>query len=237
MLGTIFHEVLYKPLLNALIFIYEIIPGNDLGIAIILLTVLIKVILLPLSKKSIESQKALSKLQPEIKKIQDKYKNDKEKQAKAMMEFYKQNKINPASGCMPLLIQLPILIALYKVFLTGLNSDVLPDLYSFMPHPEHINSMFLGFVNLAERNIPLALIAGGLQYIQTKMIMPKMTQSKKSEPDFASIMNKQMIYMMPVMTVMISLSFPAGLPLYWITVTLFAIGQQHFVMKKQNNEK
>ncbi len=234
MIDIIFHEVLYRPLLNSLIFIYEFIPGHDLGIAIIILTILIKVILLPLSRKSIESQKALSKLQPEIKKIQAKYKNDKEKQARAIMEFYKQNKINPASGCLPLLIQLPILIALYKVFLSGLNSKVVADLYSFMPQIEHINPMFLGRVDLSERSIPLAVIAGGLQYIQTKMITAKQTQGKDKKSDFASIMNQQMLYMMPIMTAIIALNFPAGLPLYWIVVTLFTISQQYFIMKKNN---
>jgi len=234
MIDIIFHEVLYRPLLNSLIFIYEFIPGHDLGIAIIILTILIKVILLPLSRKSIESQKALSKLQPEIKKIQAKYKNDKEKQAQAIMEFYKQNKINPASGCLPLLIQLPILIALYKVFLSGLNSKVVADLYSFMPQIEHINPMFLGRVDLSERSIPLAVIAGGLQYVQTKMITAKQTQGKDKKSDFASIMNQQMLYMMPIMTAIIALNFPAGLPLYWIVVTLFTISQQYFIMKKNN---
>lgn len=234
MIDIIFHEVLYRPLLNSLIFIYEFIPGHDLGIAIIILTILIKVILLPLSRKSIESQKALSKLQPEIKKIQAKYKNDKEKQARAIMEFYKQNKINPASGCLPLLIQLPILIALYKVFLSGLNSKVVADLYSFMPQIEHINPMFLGRVDLSERSIPLAVIAGGLQYVQTKMITAKQTQGKDKKSDFASIMNQQMLYMMPIMTAIIALNFPAGLPLYWIVVTLFTISQQYFIMKKNN---
>jgi len=234
MIDIIFHEVLYRPLLNSLIFIYEFIPGHDLGIAIIILTILIKVILLPLSQKSIESQKALSKLQPEIKKIQAKYKNDKEKQARAIMEFYKQNKINPASGCLPLLIQLPILIALYKVFLSGLNSKVVADLYSFMPQIEHINPMFLGRVDLSERSIPLAVIAGGLQYIQTKMITAKQAQGKDKKSDFASIMNQQMLYMMPIMTAIIALNFPAGLPLYWIVVTLFTISQQYFIMKKNN---
>ena len=234
MIDIIFHEVLYRPLLNSLIFIYEFIPGHDLGIAIIILTILIKVILLPLSRKSIESQKALSKLQPEIKKIQAKYKNDKEKQARAIMEFYKQNKINPASGCLPLLIQLPILIALYKVFLSGLNSKVVADLYSFMPQIEHINPMFLGRVDLSERSIPLAVIAGGLQYVQTKMITAKQAQGKDKKSDFASIMNQQMLYMMPIMTAIIALNFPAGLPLYWIVVTLFTISQQYFIMKKNN---
>lgn len=238
MIDVIFHELLYRPLLNSLIFIYNVVPYHDLGIAIIILTIIIKVILLPLSKKSIESQKALSKLQPEIKKIQAKYKNDREKQARAMMEFYKQNKINPASGCLPLLIQLPILIALYRVFLTGLNSRVIVDLYSFMPQIEHINPMFLGMIDLSQRNIPLAVIAGGLQYIQTKMITPKVTKKTSgTKLDFSSMMSQQMMYMMPIMTVIIALSFPAGLPLYWIVVTLFAIGQQYFIMKKKNNNK
>jgi len=122
LLIQIFNEVLYRPLFNVLIWLYDVLPGHDLGIAIIILTAAIRLLLYPLSKKAIKSQKALTGLQPKIKEIQKKYK-DKADQAKATMELYRQYRINPMSGCLPILIQLPILIALYRVFFTGLDPE------------------------------------------------------------------------------------------------------------------
>jgi len=221
---TIFNESLYRPLFNALVWLYNFIPGNDLGIAIILLTVLIRFILYPLSKKAIQSQKAISKLQPKIKEIQKKYKN-KEEQAKAMMEFYKKYKVNPMAGCLPILIQLPILIALYRVFFSGLNPEALSTLYGFIERPEVLNVMFLGLINLSQRSIFLAILAGAFQFIQSRMIMP---QSQGGTKDFQSMMTQQMIYMMPLITIFIAWNLPSALPLYWIVITLFGIIQQHF---------
>ena len=228
----IFNEVLYKPLFNALILLYDIIPGHDLGIAIIVLTVIIRFLLYPLSQKAIKSQKSLTELQPKIKEIQKKYK-DKAEQAKATMDLYRQYKINPMSGCLPILIQLPILIALYSVFYTGLDPERLNGLYGFVVRPEVLNPMFLGAINLSERNIPLALLAGFLMFVQSKMMMskssPLKTQGTKiGKTDFSSMMSHQMTYLMPIVTVFISWTLPAGLPLYWAVITLFGIIQQYF---------
>jgi len=230
---NIFNQVLYYPLFNALIWFYNNISFHDLGIAIIILTVLIRFILYPLSKKAIQSQKAMSALQPKIKELQKKYKN-KEEQAKMMMALYKENKVNPMAGCLPILVQFPILIALYRVFFTGLDPEKLNGLYSFVQKPESLNFVFLGLIDLSVRSITLAVIAGILQFIQAKMIMPKKDNSKKKDGlkignlDFSSLMGQQMTYFMPVITVFIALSLPAALPLYWIVITLFGIIQQHF---------
>ncbi len=227
---TIFNEALYRPLFNALIWIYNIIPGNDLGIAIILLTVLIRFILYPLSKKAIQSQKAINVLQPKIKEIQKKYKN-KEEQAKIMMELYKKHKVNPMAGCLPILVQLPILIALYRVFFSGLNPETLNILYSFVQRPDSLDLMFLGIINLSQKNIFLAILAGGFQFIQSKMILPKKITNKKSKSgglDFSSMMSQQMLYFMPIITIFIAWNLPAALPLYWIVITVFGVFQQYF---------
>ncbi|MFH1966290.1 MAG: YidC/Oxa1 family membrane protein insertase [Patescibacteria group bacterium] len=236
---TIFNEILYYPLFNALVWLYNFIPGNDLGIAIILLTILIRFILYPLSKKAIQSQKAISKLQPKIKEIQKKYKN-KEEQAKAMMELYKKYKVNPMAGCLPILIQLPILIALYRVFINGLNPEALNFLYGFIERPEALNVMFLGLIDLSQRNIFLAVLAGAFQFVQSKMIMPQNVNKQKGKSggiDFSSIMTHQMVYMMPLITIFIAWNLPSALPLYWIVITLFGIVQQYFTkieVKKEN---
>jgi len=235
---NIFNQALYLPLFNALVWLYNVIPGNDLGIAIIALTILIRFILYPLSKKAIQSQKAISQLQPKIKEIQKKYKN-KEEQAKAMMELYKKHKVNPMSGCLPILVQLPLLIALYRVFFNGLNPESLNLLYDFVSRPDSLNVVFLGLIDLSQRSIILAILAGFFQFIQSKMIMPQNITKQKSRSgglDFSSMMGKQMLYFMPLITIFIAWNLPAALPLYWIVITLFGIVQQYFTKSEVKSE-
>lgn len=235
MIISAFNTFLYQPLFNALIFLYQTVSFYDLGIAIIILTLLIRFALYPLSKKGIRSQKEMFAIQPLIKKIQAEYKNNKEEQMKRTMALYKEKKINPLSGCLPILIQLPILIALYWVFLAGFDDKSLENLYGFISNPGPINHVFLGLVDIANKNIYLAILAGILQFFQSKMILDEQMkgQSKgSSRDDFSITMSKQMTYMMPVITVAVSYSLQAGLALYWITTTLFSIVQQWIVFKK-----
>ena len=132
MITHLFTIIFYQPILNLLVWLYDVIPGHDIGVAIILLTIIIKLVLLPLSKKSIESQKSLRDLQPKMDEVKKRYPDSKEEQSKAMMVLYKENKINPLSSCLPLLIQLPFLWALYRVFYNGLTKKGSLDLvYSF----------------------------------------------------------------------------------------------------------
>ena len=167
-----FYIILYQPLFNALILLYDYVPGRDFGIAIICLTLIIRIILFPLSIKAVKSQKALQKLQPKLKELQTKYKDDKEKQAKEILELYKTEKINPFSGLFLALIQLPILLALYRVFWGGLNPKALSGLYTFVINPGHINSLFLHVIDLSKVNWVFAILAGLVQYFQTKMLLP-----------------------------------------------------------------
>ena len=230
---SIWHEILFRPLFNVLIFIYNIIPGQDMGIAIIALTIIIRLILYPSQQKALIAQKKMRDLQPELKKIQEKYKNDKQKQAKAQLEFYQTHKVNPLSGCLPSLIQLPIIIALYQVFRTGLDTSRLGELYSFIPKPETIDPTFLGYFNLAEPDrFILPMLAGITQFIQSKMMMPKI-ESVKGKSSFQQVLTQQMVYMMPIMIVIFAMSLPAALPLYWIVIALFGILQQYLINKQK----
>ena len=239
LIGQLFHEGLYRPLFNGLIILYNVIPLHDLGIAIILLTTIVRIILYPLVTRQFRSQKALSALQPKLKEIKEKYPN-KEEQTKKTLELYKTEGIHPASGCLPLLIQLPILIALYRVFFDGLNINSLSALYPWVLRPESINPIAFGFLNLAVPNVVLAILAGISQFVQTKMMLPKTPASanpkKSSEPDIASMMNTQSLYVMPILTVVIGLRFPAGLSLYWVVTTLLGIYQQ-FIITKEHGPK
>lgn len=232
---SFFNLILYQPLFNALILLYEYLPGNDFGIAVIALTVLIRLLLCPVMFSSIKSQKQLQEIQPEIQGIQEKYKNDKEKKARATMELYQKRKINPLSGCFPLLVQLPILIALYRVFWKGFQPEQLSFLYSFVPRPEILDSRFLGLIDLAQPFFLFALVAGVAQFFQAKMMMPKPSgiEPKDQTARFTQTMQKQMLYFFPVFTVLILWGLPAAIGLYWIVTAVFSVGQQYFFLKKK----
>ena len=230
-----FNTILYQPLFNALVLIYDFIPGHDFGVAIILLTVLIRIIFYPLMVQSIRSQKALQELQPKIQEIQSKHKDNKAEQSKEMMSLYQKEKINPFGGCLPLLLQLPILIALYRVFWKGLQPEAMAFLYSFVPNPGIVNPVSLGIINLSEPSLAIAFIAGIAQFFQSKMIMPKKQKAQGQMGQFSSMMQKQMLYFFPIFTVFILWKMPAAIGIYWITTALFSIGQQYLIFRKTKN--
>jgi YidC/Oxa1 family membrane protein insertase len=234
-MAQLFTTIFYQPILNLLVFIYDFVPGHDLGITIIILTIVIKALLLPLSKQSIKSQKSLQDLQPKIDEIKKTYAKDKEAMSKAMMQLYKDSKVNPFSSCLPLIIQLPFLFAVFRVFRTGLSNGSLSLVYAFIHQPETINSIAFGFLDLNKPNIVLAILAGAAQFWQTRMMMSKKpdvkTEGSKDE-NMMAVMNKQMMYFMPVMTVVIGLSLPGGLSLYWFITTALTILQQMYIFKK-----
>ncbi|MBZ9571747.1 membrane protein insertase YidC [Patescibacteria group bacterium] len=230
LLINIFNKILYQPLFNILVLLYQYLPGKDLGIAIIFLTLLTKALFYPLSKQSIKSQKALSNLQPKIQDIQKKYKDDKEKQALAMMELYQKEKINPFSGLLPLFLQIPILIALYRVFLRGFHPEEMLSLYNFIPHPGNISPLFLGILDLNKPSPILAIFTGVFQFFQSKMVAPK---AKGKTDRFSQIFQKQILYFFPIFTIFILLKLPSAIGLYWLVVTIFSIIQQYFILKKR----
>jgi len=236
----LFRIIFYQPILNLLVYLYNVVPGHDLGIAIVLLTIIIKLILFPLSKQSIKSQKSLQNLQPKIDEIKKKYANKKEEMGRAMMAIYKENKVNPFSSCLPLLVQFPFLIAVFQVFRKGFNEETLGLVYSFISRPEYINSISLGFLDLSKPNIGLAILAGIAQFWQAKMMMAKKPQIKSpgsKDENMMSIMNKQMLYFMPALTIFIGLTLPGGLTLYWFITTLLMALQQLYMFRKQNNDE
>ncbi|MDP3043675.1 MAG: YidC/Oxa1 family membrane protein insertase [bacterium] len=231
-----FQTFFYQPIFNLLIWLYNIIPGHDLGLAIIALTVIIKLALLPLSKQSIKSQKALQELQPKIDEIKKKYADKKEEQAKAMMELYKREKVNPFSSCLPLIIQLPFLWAVFQVFRDGLNGEALDLVYSFISRPEALKVISFGFLNLSQPNMVLAVLAGLAQFWQAKMMITKRPEIKSEgsrDENIMAIMNKQMLYFMPILTVVICMQFSSGLALYWLTTTILTAFQQLYIFKRK----
>lgn len=233
-LSVIFHEALYRPLLNALISIYALLPIKDLGIAILVLTVAIRTIFLPLSLRAARSQQQLTRLQPKIKELQERYKQNKDRQMKEMMALYREHNVNPLGGCIPILIQLPILIGMYRVFIAGLTPETLAGLYAFVPQPEVIQQQFLGLIDLTEKSILLALIAGVAQFGLSKLMRFNVSGSGGAggKYDFTKALSWQMTYFFPFFTVFIAWSFPAALALYWAATTVFSLVQQVYVNRQ-----
>lgn len=240
LITSTFTTLIFQPLYNLLVMAYIVIP--DIGVAIIMLTVGIRFLLMPLTKKSIESQKKMQEVQPELKKIQAKYKHDKQLQGQKVMQFYKDKKVNPAGGCLPMIVQLIFLIALYRVFMLGLDSTGTSDLiYSFVKDPGQLNPIAFGFFDLSKPNLILAGITAVAQYFQGKMMLAKKEtedkgKEKKDEPDFGTMMQQQMVYMGPILTIVIGIKFAAGLILYWLITTVFMIIQQWLVIQGDKKE-
>lgn len=227
-----FRTILYIPLYNILIFLVWLSPSHSVAFAIIVLTIIIRLILLPSSIKAARAQIKLQMLQPEILKLKKEIK-DQQAQAKAVMELYKREGASPFGSCLPLLIQLPIVFILYRLFINinknGLNTD---NLYSFTPHIQNLNFNFFG-LDLAKPEVwVLPILAGATQFVLSKMMMPPQTdKSKSSSQDAMQMASKQMVYLFPIMTLFIARSLPSALSLYWVVTTLFGIGQQYYVNK------
>lgn len=218
-MSNIFNVFLYQPVFHSLVFIYQNLSFQDLGLAIIILTALVRIVLFPLFYKSAKHQAIMQRLQPKVKEIQEKHKNDKTKQGAELMNLYKEHKINPFSGILVLIIQLPIIIAIYQVIL----KETTKDLFS--------NFMLLGLFNLREANIAIAVIASALQYLQMRLSFPpEMRQGGKNNP--AAQTGKIMLIMGPAFSLLILSRLPSALGLYWLASTVFSIGQQILVNKK-----
>jgi YidC/Oxa1 family membrane protein insertase len=225
----LYQIIFYQPILNALVFLYNTIAFNDFGIAIILITLIIRLLLYPLFHKSSHQNMMMQRLQPKIKEIQEIHKDNKEKQSKALMELYKENGVNPFSGFLFLLIQIPILIALYQIIQSNLSVSELTHLYSFIQAPNHINDMFLGFINLSDKNITFVLLAAIAQYFQSKLAIYKI---KGVEPSQTQKMANQMAFIGPLLTIFIFYNFPGAIALYWLSSSVFSIFQQLIINKK-----
>jgi YidC/Oxa1 family membrane protein insertase len=240
MFSYIWHTVFFDPVYNGLVFFIDTIPGGDVGLAIIATVIVVKLILFPLSIKAVKTQKLMKELEPQLKAIKEKFKDKREEQAKAMMEVYKTAGMNPFASILLIFLQLPFVVALYLavlsgggVVLPGINTDIL---YSFIPNPTLITMDFLGQLDITEKSLALALLAGVTQFISTRLAMPTLSpKSVTTEPDFkadfARNMQLQMKYVMPVLIVFIAYNFSAVIAIYFIVSNLMTILQELFVRK------
>lgn len=231
-MSSLFHTFLYQPLFNGLIFFYNTVALEDLGVAIVLLTVLIRLILYPLFYKSFKNQAVMQKIQPELQKIQHEHKENKEKQAQAMMELYRRHNVNPFSSFLLLFVQLPVLIALYQVFLKGFADAALADLYTFVANPGHINALSLGLIDLGKRSIVIVVLAAIVQYYQGALSLPAGRHGVPKQEGSAQNVARKMVFVGPVLTVMVLAAMPAAVGVYWLTASAFSVVQQLLINKK-----
>jgi YidC/Oxa1 family membrane protein insertase len=169
----------------------------------------------------------MSLLNPKLQEIKEKFKNDKAAQSAETMKLYKENNINPLAGCLPLLIQLPILIALYQAFIAGLKPENLAMLYKFVLNPGVINKISFGFIDITSKMPLLAVLAGAAQFFQA-WVTKNQNQGSSMNKEMAAL-NSQMLYFFPVMIMIIGWNLPAGLVLYWITTTVFSVLEQMYI--------
>lgn len=238
---SIYNELLHRPLVNALVLIYENLTFYDLGLAIIVLTVIIRIILFPLFHKATKHQKIVRGLQPQVKKLQEQYKNDREAQAKAVMALYREKEVNPFSSMFIMLIQLPILFAIYGVFKDGFGEKAFASLYSFVNVPVELNHTLLGLIDLNVVNWPIAILAALAQYLQIKLSAQSISGT---EDKTAQRMVTQMSFIAPGIMLFALSTLPAAMGLYWLTSTIFSLVQQVIVNKhlerdvaKQNDKQ
>lgn len=232
-----FNAIFYQPLYNALVFISSILPGGDIGLAIIILTILVKVVLFPFFQKATLTQMRMKKVEPELAKIKEIYKNDQQTQTIKTLELYRVNKINPFSSLVVLIIQIPIVIALFWVFRGNFVFDQ-AQLYSFVSVPHVVSTKLLGILDITQKSIILAVLTGLTQFIQTKLTMPAAPPKKDGVPssfkdDFARSLNMNMRYFMPIFVGYIAYTLSSAIALYWVTSNLFAIGQEYYIRKKR----
>lgn len=243
-IGYIWKTFLYRPIYNVLIFFTSVLPYHSLGLAIILLTILIRTILLIPSQKALRSQKKLQQVQPKLEAIKKKYKDNQQKIGEETMRIWKEHKVNPFGSCLPMLLQFPVLIGLFYV----IRDVTIPDntylLYSPLQNfpIEQISVNFLRIFDLTKNNVYiLPLIVGGLQFLQMKLQFAlkksKEKEEKKKEAKEMAVMNNVMTYFMPVMIAVFTASVPAGVGLYWGTSTLYGIGQQIVVNREGGKKK
>ncbi len=235
MFSNLYHTFVFNPLYNGLIFLMDVFPWMDAGIAVIVFTIIIRLILFPLSKKAIVTQVRMKELEPELQKIKTTYKDDRQAQALKTMALYKEKKVSPFSSILVLLIQLPIIFALYSIFInSGLPKINEALLYPFVSSPI-VDMNFLGLLDIGEKSILMAIIAAIAQYLQLHYSLASMgaknpiarSNSKEPNPmDMAQSMTRNMKYVFPVVVFLISYNISSVVALYWTISSLFTLAQE-----------
>lgn len=230
---NIFHTIVSEPLYNGLIFLINLLPFFDVGVVIIIFTIITKIVLLPLSIKASKSQLEMKSAEKDLALIKDKYK-DKTEQGVKIMEYYKEKGMNPFTGIFVVFIQIPILIGLYRVFigLPKINTDLL---YSFISVPDNVNMIFLGLVDISQKSLLLAVLVGITTYFQTSLATSTQnssTDTKSTQNDIAKAMSFQMKYFLPPFITVVIYNISSAVALYLFVSNLFSIAQEYYIRNK-----
>jgi YidC/Oxa1 family membrane protein insertase len=241
-MSSLWNTVFYQPIYNILIFIINNITFHDVGFAIILVTIIIKLILSPLTRKSIKSQILMKRMEPELKQIKKDF-PDKEEQAKKTFELYKKHGTNPFSGCLVVILQLPVIFALYYVFYKGLavNTSII---YSFIQIPTTLHTNFLGLIEMSSHSIFLAIFAGITQFVQGYLSAPvkpgkveivkgeAANEPKPFQDQLSDSMQMNVRYVLPIFIAFIAWKISAAVALYWIVSNMFTIVQEWYIRRQ-----
>ncbi len=234
-----FHTIFYEPIYNLLVFFLNVLPLHDVGAAIIIVTCIVKGILLPLNISAVRSQHALKKVDAEIKKVREQHKNDPQVSGTKMMEIYKREKINPLASLFTMIVQIPVILALYWVFSKGIHADV-ASLYSFISFPENLHTHAFGILDVTKKNIIVGILTGISAYLLARRQAGSMggseNKEKNKEPSFQDSFQEslkvQILYVFPVIILFTASFLPAALGVYWITSNVLGIAQDHYIKNK-----
>jgi len=240
MFTYIWHTLFFDPVYNGLVFFIDVIPGADVGLAIIATVVVVKTILLPLSIKAAKTQRVMREIEPKLKEIRETLKDKRQEQGEAMLKLYREAGISPFASILLIFLQIPIVIALYLSVNTGggialpaINTEIL---YSFVRIPEFVNMNFLGMLDITGKSLALALLAGVTQFYQVKLAMPALPPrdpdaAPNFKEDFGRNMQLQMRYVMPVIIFFVAYYISAAIALYFFVSNLVAILQELYIKK------
>jgi len=234
-ISTFFHAVFYDPIYNALVALVALVPGSDVGIAVVLVTIIIRLILLPFSLSAARTQRAMKVLEPKLKELKEKHKGNKEKEALETLGLYREARVNPFASILMVFIQIPVLLALYWVFYyEPLSTINVAQLYSFTPVPHAVSLQFLGLISVAGKSLVLAVLAGLTQFFQAHMALSgtmKPSDAKGIQNDFQRVMGMQLKYVFPFIIGVISYTTSGAIALYFITTNLAGALQEWHVQR------
>lgn len=242
LITRLWRSVIYQPMLNALVAVLAYMPNHNLALSVVLLTLIIRTLLLFPSQKAMKAQKRMQEVQPELERLKEKYKDDQARLAQETMLVWKNKNVHPLSSCLPMLIQIPVLLALFYTIQGGLTPDKASLIYDFTPSFSlaEINPVLFGFDLTTRSLILFPIIIGGLQFTQMQLMSAR--NKKKTDSKAAGMAkemqqaNNMMKYMMPLMIAFFTSQMPAAVGLYWGTSTLYGILQQLVVNRSTNGE-
>jgi len=233
MFTSIYHALIANPLLNLLVGLYDTVAFKDLGIAIVILTVLVRLAFYPLFQKGLEQQAKMQELQPKIKELQARHKGDHAAHSQALMALYKEHSFNPFSSILMMLVQIPILIALYHLFLGIFSPEILGRLYPFVPNPGVLDQVSLGFLDLTQPYFAIVVVTAVLQFFQARMSLSNVTMTDPAQ----RMTSRIIVFVAPVITLVIFASLPAAVTVYWLVSSLLSVAQQALVTRRRSHDK